>query len=118
MNDAELPILDDSLNLNLTDLFPPAEDTLSLDKHIEQLSIDLNSQYLKIEIEKLKRQKLKATIKRVQQKSAPIPQVLAQLQNDNAVMREQLSSISNFFASDTARISLITHCCFNRFHQL
>ena len=54
VNDAELPMLDDSLNFDLTDLFPPTEDTFSLNKQIEQLSVDLNTQYLQIEIEKLK----------------------------------------------------------------
>jgi len=60
VNDAELPMLDDSLNFKLTDLFPPTEDTLSFNRRIEQLSVDLNTQYLQIEIEKLK-----TTIRRV-----------------------------------------------------
>jgi len=72
VNEAKLPMLDDSLNFNLTDLLASIEDTLSLNRQIEQLSVDLNTQYLQIEIEKLKRQKLKTTIRRVQQESAPI----------------------------------------------
>ena len=95
-NKAKFPMLDDSLNFNLIDLFSPTEDTLSLNRQIEQLSVDLNTQHLQIEVEKLKRQKLKTTIKRVRQESVPIHQVVAQLQSNNAVMREQLRPIGKF----------------------
>ena len=115
MNETELPVLDDSLNFNLTNPFPPSDDMLSLNRQVEQLSVDLNTQHVEIEAEKLKRQKLKTTIRRVRQESVPIHQVLVQLQNDNTIMREQLSAISNFYVSEIGLKSLVTHCYLSHF---
>ena len=88
VNDAEFPMLDDSLNFNPMDLFQLSDDISSFSRQVKQLSVDLNTQHLEIEVEKLKRQKLKTTIRRVRQESVAIHQVLVQIQNDNTIMRE------------------------------
>ena len=65
ITDAKIPVLNDSLIFDPMDLFPSSNDMLSLSKQVDQLNLDLNTQYFKIELEKLKRQKLRATLKHV-----------------------------------------------------
>ena len=46
-------------------LFPSTDEVITLSKRIEQLNIDVNTQNLKIEVEKLKRQKLGSTLRQM-----------------------------------------------------
>ena len=115
---AEIPVLNDPLIFNPIDLFPSSDDVLSISRLVEQLSIDLNTQHLKIEVKKLKREKLRATIKHVKQESIPTQQMLDQIHSDNTINREQLGAISNTYASELAHLILVTHCCLSRFHQV
>ena len=46
-------------------LLPSTEDVMCLSKKIDQLTIDVNTQNLKIELETLKRRKLRSSIKQV-----------------------------------------------------
>ena len=48
MTDAKIPVINDPSIFNPMNLFPSSEDVLYLSKQVEQLSIDLNTQHLKI----------------------------------------------------------------------
>ena len=58
---SERHLLTKMLPLNPTDLFPTQDDMMTLNERIEQLNIEINTQTLRVEIEKLKRQKLGTT---------------------------------------------------------
>ena len=118
ITDTEIPVLNDSLIFDPVELYPPSKDLLSLNKQIKQLYLILNTQHLKIEVEKLRRQKLRVIIKRVEQELTSNQQLLTQIQSDKDIMRERIDTISNTYASELVRLSLVTHCCFSRFHQL
>ena len=55
----------------------------------------LNTQNLKVEMEKLKRQRLGTTLKRIRRETTPVQRILYQIQHDNATMREQFSAVNN-----------------------
>ena len=63
LND-ECPVLPDLIPLESIDLFPSYLDITILYDRITSLSIELNTQSLRIEIEKTKRQKLNMMMKR------------------------------------------------------
>ena len=77
--------LTEMLPLDPMDLFPTPYDVTTLSKQVEQLNIEVNTQNLKVEIEKLNRQKLGTTLKRIKKETIPIQRVLAQIRNDNHV---------------------------------
>ena len=61
INDDECLLLVEPLQFNPLGLFPSPDDVLSLSKEIEHLSIEVNTQGLKTEIELLKRRHLGST---------------------------------------------------------
>ena len=100
------------------DLCPSSEDVLAFTKQVEHLNLEVNTQGLKVEIGKLKRQRLRTTLKRVKQESIRTQRILLQLKNDNDSLKKQLSNSSNIHASEQARLRIMTHCCFSRLHQI
>ena len=61
----ECPLLVEPFQFNPLDLFQSPGDVLSLSKRIEHLSIEVNMQEPKTEIEWLKRRRLSSTLKQV-----------------------------------------------------
>ena len=51
LNNEECPILTDTFQFNPLEIFQSPEDVLSLSKQIENLSLEINTQGLKVEIE-------------------------------------------------------------------
>ena len=124
MNNDEL-IIDDfdglmseSLPLIPVDLFPSTDDMILLNNKIDQLTVDVNTQSLRIELEKLKRQKLGDTVRRLKSDLLSLRQTVEQIQAENKIIREQLSALSNTFFSEMACMSVRVHCCLRRFHQV
>jgi len=58
-------LMNEPLPFLSADLFPSTDEVINLSKRIEQLNIDVNTQNLKIEVEKLKRQKLGSTLRQM-----------------------------------------------------
>ena len=59
------PILPETLSLNPPDLLSPPNDIAALTSQIEKLSIDINTQSLRVEIERAKQQRLSSSLKRI-----------------------------------------------------
>ena len=78
----------------------------------------MNIQNLKVEVEKLKRQRLRTTLKRIRRENIPTQRVLDLVQNDNHIVQEQLILVNNIHASEIARLGVLTHCCLSRLHQI
>ena len=96
-------LLNDPLPFFPADLFSSTDDVLALSKQVEQLN-------LKIEVEKLKRQKLWNTIRQMKRESAPLYQTITQLQNENNALKEQIADLSNTYFSKIAPVTVLTHC--------
>ena len=79
INDEWCPILTELLPLDLVDLFPAHNDVIAISNRFEQLSIEVNTQSLWVEIEKIKRQKLRITLKHVKRETISTNCVMSQL---------------------------------------
>ena len=60
-------------------------------------SIEMNTQSLRIEIEKAKRRKLNMKIKMDKHEHAPPAPLITRLQNDANILSEQLGAIRNIY---------------------
>ena len=58
-NEDDCPLLSESLQFSPLDLLPSPDDISSLTKQIEYLNIEVNTQGLKTEVERLKRRRLR-----------------------------------------------------------
>ena len=118
LNNEECPSIFDSSQFNPLDIFPSTDDVLSLTKQVEHLSLEVNTQGLKAELERLKRRRLGTTLKRVRQETIPIRKMLAQAQNENTTLKEQVNATSHIHYSEQTRLGVLTHCCESRIHQI
>jgi len=100
------------------DLFPLLEDIFSLTKQIESLNIEVNTQGLKTEVERLKRRRLGANLKQMRQSSIHMQKALAHLQQENHILKEQISTTANIHYSERARLSMWVHCGISRIYQI
>jgi len=64
--------LNESLPFFPSNLFPSTDDVLALSKQLEQLNLDVNTQNLKIEVEKLKREKIGNSVRQIKIESASL----------------------------------------------
>ena len=65
INDDECPLLSESPQFSPLDLFPSSDDISSLTKQIEFLNIEVNTQGLKTEVDRLKRRRFGANLKQM-----------------------------------------------------
>ena len=118
LNNDDCSLLNDTFQFNLLELFPSHDDVLSLSKQVEHLSLEINTQGLKVEIERLRRRRLGTTLKQVRHETIPIRNMLTQLQHENSILKEQICTSSNTHASENTRLGMITYCCLSRLHQI
>ena len=93
-------------------------DIITLNQRIEQLSLDANTQALRLEIEKAKRQKLSTTVRRLKQDLlAPHPEII-KLRQDIDILRSEQNSNNYWLEAEIASNSVVTFCSLSRIHQI
>ena len=114
----ECPFLPEISLFDTTDLFLSVDTVNALSKKVEQLSLDVTTHELKIDIEKLKRKRLGTNLKRTHQSTMPVYDVIKQLQNDCNVMKEQLGAFQNVYTSEIAHLRIFSSCCLSRISRI
>ena len=107
LNDEGCQILIDIIPLGPVDLFPTYNYIAALNKQIGKLEIDINTQSLRLEVERVKLQKLQMMFKYVKHERIPTNNI-----------QKQLETMNNIYASKIARLSTVFHRCFSRLHQI
>ena len=119
MNDFNLnDLLNDSITLFLEPLPLPSEDSIQLSQRLDQLTIDVNTQNLRVELETLKRQQLRQTVKQLNAEVTTFNQIASQQQTENNMLREHIAALSTTIFSELADLTKRTHCCLGRIHDL
>ena len=114
----EEPILNDLFQIN--DLIVPAThpDIVELNRRLDHLSLETNTQRLRIAVERAKRQRLQATIRQVKQDlSIPCPDI-AILKNELEHMREHQNAINYQLDGETARTNTLLFRSLSRICQI
>jgi len=114
----ECPHVFDAIHFDPLELFPSSEDINSLTKQIESLNIEVNTQGLKSEVERLKRQRLGINLKQVKQLTIPMRKTIAHLQQENNKLRMQIHASSETHHSERARSNMWIHSGMSRIHQI
>ena len=81
IDELKVPLFPDTILINPPDLTSPSNEIISLTAEVERLNINIHTQSLCVDIEKVKRQKLRATLKRVKRDVISIHQVLTHLRS-------------------------------------
>ena len=94
------------------------EDVMCLSNKIDQLTIDVNTQNLKIELKTLKRQKLCRSIKQLKSEIFSLKQIVTQKQSENDLLREQMLTLSTTLFGELSCLTQCTHCSLGRIHHI
>jgi len=104
--------------LEFGDLFPTHQDLTQITERIGHIDISLNTQDLRIELERMKRRKLRTSINNIKREILPNNNAVAQLQNDLMIMRERMDALEIRHSHEMVRISSLTYRSLARVHHL
>ena len=96
----------------------PNDDLVLISQRPEQLTVDVNTHSIRLELESLKRQRLRRSLKQAKAKIIILNQTLTQQNHENATLREQMAMLSSTLFSELACLTKQTHCCLGRIHHL
>ena len=96
----------------------PQNDLVFINQRLEQLTIDVNTQNIKLELETLKRRRLRRSLNQVKNDITSLSQLLAYQSQEQAVLRSQIEILSESINRELACLTQRTHCCIGRIHHL
>ena len=108
----------DATYFELINLFPTYHDIIKLSNQIDNLTIDLNTQNIWVEIERAKRQKMKILMRQIRNETIHSNPMVNQLRQKIATLIQKIASVSGTYNSELARLSTITYRRFSRLHQI
>ena len=82
------------------------------------MSIDFHTQTLRIEVERVKKQKLSSTLKKVKREMIMHHQLLSQVHYDTYVHHKEIQDLKIKHDDELARLRSLIYCGFSRLHQL
>ena len=123
--DATIPALlcegnfiDELIPINDPEIVSLRNDIAALTTRIEQLTIDNNTQSLRIEVERVKRRKLHSSFRQLKH-ILPLPcSEVTSLRQDTENDRSAQHSINYQFGGEIDRLNTLSFRCFSRIHQL
>jgi len=111
-------LFDNLLYSDVTALAITHPDIATLNHRLDQLSLDTNTQSLRIDVEKAKRQKLSAIVRPVKQNILlPCPEI-ASLKQDITTIRGEQNTVNYHLEAKIASTSVMTFRCLSRIHQI
>ena len=114
----EEPIYDDLFNLNDLTMPLPHPDIAELNRKIESLTIELNTQGLRLEIERSKRQRLQSTVRQMKRElTNPCPDSLG-LRDDLTKFIDQQTSINYQLDNENVKTNTLAFRSISRVCQL
>ena len=104
-------------------LFPeplptPVEDIVQLSQRLEQLTVEVNTMNIKLELETIKRQRLRKSLKQSNAEILALKHELTQQNHDNITLREQMVMLSQTVFSEIVCLTQHTHLCLGRIHHM
>ena len=94
------------------------KDLLKFKFTIREAVYRLNTWSLRIELERVKRQKMRTTMKRIKREIISPRHLITQLRHDASVLHENQTSMQRFYEGEVIRLSIISLRFFLRIHQI
>jgi len=115
---AEDPLCDNLFSLEAPPLSITHPDIAALNFKLDSLSLECNTQALQIEVERVKRQKLRSSIRSIRQKiSLPCPDTMS-LKGELQAVRENQNAINYQIDGEVSRLNTMSLRYFSRIHQI
>ena len=93
-------------------------DIVALNSRLDHLSLETNTQALRIKVERAKRQRLSATVRQVKQNMLLSCPDIASLKDDVEVMQGNQNAINYQLEGEITNMNVMTFRCLSRMHQI
>jgi len=114
----EEPIYDDLFTINDLTIPTPHPDIAELNRKIESLTVDINTQGLRLEIERTKRQRLQSTVRQMKRESTvPCPDSIG-LRNELTKFIDQQTSINYQLDNENVKTNTLAFRSLSRVCQM
>jgi len=114
----EEPTYDDLFQLDDLLMPVPHPDMIELNRKIDLLTIEVNTQGLRLEVEKAKRQRLQATVRRLRKDmSLPCPDIMV-LKKEIAQLRDYQNTVNYQLDGENARTNTLSFRSLTRVCQI
>jgi len=114
----EEPIYDDLFSINDLIMPVPHPDIAELNRRIELLTVEINTQGLRLEIEKTKRQRLQSSVRQMKRELAvPCPN-LVELRNELIQFKDQQTAINYQLDGENVKTNTLAFRSISRICQL
>ena len=114
----ELPLFPEVVPLGPPNLYSVPDEVASLSSQLEQLSIDVHTQSLRVAIEIAKRQRLGTMMRKIKRDIISPKQLSSQIQYDNNNLHMRLTDLQQEYNHKLAQVTTITYRSLSRIHQL
>ena len=115
---SEDPLLDNMFFLEAPPLSVTHPDIAALNFKLDNLSLECNTQALQLEVEQVKRQKLRTSLRSIRQKiTLPCPDATSLKGEQQAVQGNQ-NTINFQLDGEVSRLNTMAFRCFARAHQI
>ena len=104
--------------LEFNDLFPIHQDLAQLTERMSRIDVDQNTHDLRIELERMKRRKLSASVNNIRKEIFPNNNMVTQIQFGLSTLQERVGAIDILYNNEMARISSLTYRSLSRIHHL
>ena len=111
-------LLNDLLDIDTTVPTFPNADLVTLNQRFDQLSLDTNTQSLRIDVEKAKRQKLSASVRRIKKDLLSPRSEIVTLRQDVDTLRNEQNAINYYLDTEITGDSGLTFRSLSRIHQI
>ena len=112
----ESPFLPDIFPMEPPRSKPSYLDLATLNSQMEHLSLTVNTQSLRIEVERAKRQKMRATIKQLRREMNNPCSEIASLRQEVSTIYENQNTNSYYLDGELTRINSMSFRCFARMY--
>jgi len=114
----EEPIYDEIFKIDDLLMPVPHPDIAELNRKIDLLTVEINTQGLRLEVEKVKRQRLQATVRQMKRDlSLPCPNI-AMLKNEIAQLHDYQNSVNYQLDGDNAKTNTLSFRSLSRICQI
>jgi len=91
---------------------------VQLSQRLDQLSIEVNTINIKLELETIKKRRLRKSLKQSNAEILALKNELTRRNQDNITLNEQIAMMSQTVFSEIACLTQRTHICLGRIHYM
>ena len=118
LNDQEVPLFPGIFPVEPFNLTHSFSDITTLNSQLENLSIEVHTKSIWIEVERVKHQKMHSSLKQLKREIVSPHLILIQLRQETSSVQDNQNASSLYLEGELIRQSTLSFRCFSRMHEI